>query len=106
MERLTERRGGRTWRLFRVGWYFNLVLVVGFLLLAAHFLIDAQVGAGGSEETRNIILMVTMLIVASVLLMGAGVSRYEARLEGQHLELKLAIKRLEAEVEEFKKREP
>ena len=44
-----------------------------------------------------------MLIVANLLLMGGGVSRYKARLEGQRLELKLAIKGLATAVDENRK---
>ena len=105
MERLTEDRGSRTWRLFRIGWYFNVALVIVALLFSAYYFIGAQVG-DSLETTRNVTMMATMLVVASILLMGAGISRYEARLEGQHLEIKLAIKQLEAELEEFKAEKP
>jgi len=105
MERLTENRGGRAWKLFHISWYINLILVLVVLLFAAKYMFDAQLGEEGSEATRNVVMMSAMVIVASLLLMGAGVSRYQARLEGQHLELKLAIKHIEAQVEELKKEE-
>ena len=105
MERLTESRGGRAWKLFRIGWYINLILVVVVLLFAAKYLFDAQLGEEGSEATRSTVMMGTMMIVACLFLMGAGISRYQARLEGQHLEIKLAIKQVEAQVEELKEEE-
>jgi len=103
VERLTESGGTHTWKLFRIGWYINIVLVTFFFLLAASFLINAQFGEKGVEATHNIIMMVTMMIVASLLLLGAGISRYEARLEGQHLEIKLTLKQLDAQIEGLKK---
>ena len=105
MERLTESRGDRAWKLFHIGWYINLILVIVVLLFAAWYFADAQGEAEETEASRSIIMMCTMMIVASLLLMGAGVSRYEARLEGQHLELKLAIKETGAQIEELRREE-
>ena len=102
MERLTEHRGARTWRLFHIGWYINLALVIFVLLASAYYLIAAE-ASEGAASLNNTVMMGTMLVVATILLMGAGVSRYEARLEGQHLELKLALKEVMAEIEELKK---
>lgn len=103
MERLTEIRGDRTWKLFHVSWYVNLVLVILVLLFSLYYLGEAWAG-NPNDADRNTTMMATMLIIATVLLMGAGISRYSARLEGQHLELKLAIKEVERQVEELKNR--
>jgi NADH:ubiquinone oxidoreductase subunit H len=101
MERLTEERGQRTWRLFHIGWYFNIALVVIVLLCALYFLGQAWAGEP-SQSLKNTVMMAAMLIIAAVLLMGAGVSRYQARVEGQHLELKLAIKQIMAKLDTMK----
>ena len=102
MERLTEHRGARTWKLFHISWYINLALVILVLLASAYFLVAAE-GGDPDSSLNNTIMMGSMLIVATVLLMGAGISRYEARLEGQHLELKLELKKISAEIEKLKK---
>ena len=101
MQRLTEERGGRTWRLFHIGWYVNIVLVILVLLIALWYLGDAWAGEPADAD-RDTTMMAAMLVIASVLLMGAGVSRYEARLEGQHLEIKLAINKLIAELDQVR----
>lgn len=102
MERLTENRGARTWKLFHIGWYINLALVIVVLLAAAYYLIAAQ-GEEPTNALNHTIMMGAMLIIATVLLMGAGISRYEARLEGQHLELKLTLKKLSDDLEKLEK---
>ena len=102
MERLTEHRGARTWRLFHIGWYINLALVIFVLLVSAYYLVAAE-GSEGTVSLNNTVMMGAMLVVATILLLGAGLSRYEARLEGQHLELKLALKKVMTEIEELKK---
>ena len=103
MERLTEERGERTWRWFHIGWYINFFCVIAFLGAAWCFLL--QVASGASQvagtEGIDIALMMGFSVIAAVLLMGAGVSRYQARTEGQHLELKMAINRLAAALEKM-----
>lgn len=97
MERLTEERGERTWRLFHIGWYINIACVAAAGLGALFFLKQVMSGASAAEPTNiitDITLMIGLAIIAIVLLMGAGLSRYQARLEGQHLELKMAINKL------------
>ncbi|MBN2307841.1 MAG: hypothetical protein JXR94_02655 [Candidatus Hydrogenedentes bacterium] len=100
MERLTEERGDRTWRLFHIGWYVNLLAFLGVLAWA--FWLVLQIGMARAEEqpvqVSDMIMMMGLFIIAAVLLMGAGISRYQARLEGQHLELKLAINALKDSV--------
>lgn len=98
MERLTEARGDRTWKLFRLSWYMNVILVGIVLLMALNYFSLAGAGKPAYAE-RHITMMGAMLVIACVFLIGAGISRYQARLEGQHLELKLAINKLTAEVE-------
>ncbi len=89
MERLTQERITRTDRWYHAGWYLNITIVVGVLLVAAAFWIIRD------EFTSALVL----LVLAAVLLGGAGAARHQARLESQHLELKLAIDRLTREVE-------
>ena len=101
MERLTKHGGARTWRLFRIGWYINLALVIFVLLVSAYYLFAAE-SSEPEASVDNTVMMGAMLIVATILLMGAGISRYEARLEGQHLELKLALNKVIAEIEALK----
>ena len=101
VERLTEDRGDRTWKLFHVSWYVNLSLVILALLATVFYL--SLVWSEAPNELWNVSMMSTTLVIATVLLAGAGISRYQARLEGQHLELKLTIGRLAAQVEELRK---
>jgi hypothetical protein len=93
MERLTEERRKRTWRLFRIGWYVNVALVF-LLLLTAFYLFDQAWGSAWGEDVLYIGAAVLSMVSAAVLLMGAGISRYQARLEGQHLEIKLAVQKV------------
>lgn len=92
MERLTEERGHRTWRFFRLFWYINLVIVILVLLLA---------GLVYYTETE-LSTVASLLVLAAVLLLGGGISRYQARLEGQHLELKLIAKKMLEELNAIK----
>ncbi len=106
MERLTEERGERTWRLFRFGWYVNLASFIAALLGALWFLKQVLSGAAEnppSEGATDIMLMTGLFVVAVVLLLGAGISRYQARLEGQHLELKLALNELRTKLDTLSK---
>ena len=98
MERLTEERGERTWRLFHFVWYVNLAAVAA-ALGGAIYMFKRVLETSASSPEADATLMMGFLVVASVLLMGAGISRYQARLEGQHLELKLAISKLTSTVE-------
>ena len=104
MERLTVSRGERTWKLYHLSWYLNISIVVFLLALALHFYIELVLGVGSPAEGMfNATMMTIMLLAASVLLLGAGLSRYQARLEGQHLELKLAIKEISDRIDSLKK---
>lgn len=84
MERLTQERNDRTYKLFHLGWYLNTIIVVALLVMAAW-----QWGDGADRA-----IPMSLLVIATVLLSGAGVSRYQSRLEGQHLELKIAMNKL------------
>lgn len=100
MERLTPERGERTWRLFHIGWYVNFAAFLGVLALALWFL--WQVVSGQTNDAhRDLIVMMGFAVMAPMLLIGAGISRYQARLEGQHLELKLAINKTNAALEKL-----
>ncbi|MCX5770336.1 MAG: hypothetical protein NTZ09_08705 [Candidatus Hydrogenedentes bacterium] len=104
MERLTVSRGERTWKLYHLSWYINILIVLLLLTLALHFYIELLLGVGSpAEGAWNATMMSIMVFVAIVLLLGAGISRYQARLEGQHLELKLAIKEIGERIESLKK---
>jgi amino acid permease len=102
-ERLTHERGQRTWRLFRISWYVNIALVVVSLYLALFFFSLMWHG-----NTRNVAagssIMMGFVIVACLLLMGAGICRYQARLEGQNLEIKMAIRKVVEELDDLKAR--
>ncbi|MCP4639983.1 MAG: hypothetical protein GY851_06110 [bacterium] len=104
MERLTEERGNRTWKLYHIGWYINLLAFLGAVACGFWFLWQVVSGGSGEETAQltDITVMSGLFVIAAVLLLGAGISRYQARLEGQHLELKLAINKLAAAVEKTK----
>ncbi len=104
MERLTPDRNARTWKLFQIGWYANIGLAVLSLFLALYFFSRMWHGYA-SDIAAGTTMMMSFVIIACVLLMGAGISRYQARLEGQHLELKLTIQRLTEELEAYRDRE-
>ena len=93
MERLTQERGDRTWKLYHIGWYVNLVAFLAVLAMAFWFCYSLSSGWSeeGIEQVSDVVIMMGLVVVATVLLMGAGISRYQARLEGQHLELKLKL---------------
>ena len=105
MERLTEERGERTWKLFHVSWYVNIVLVIIALLISAGVFASAIQDRYAGIETdfvASISLAVSFLIIACVLLVASGVSRYQARTEGQHLELKMTIQALSKDIAEIR----
>ena len=89
MERLTDRRGARSWFLFRLGWYLNLLLFLAAMLAALYFFV--RIMSDSETNLYDTVMMMSFVILGAILLMGAGVSRYQARLEGQHLELKRTI---------------
>ncbi len=95
MERLTPERGERTRRLFRIGWYVNFLCFLLAMIDALFFM--HQVLSGVSEESgqtavlTDITAMTGLMVIAFILLMGAGITRYQARLESQNLEIKMAI---------------
>jgi len=89
MERLTDKRGARSWFLFHLSWYLNLALFLIAVGFAAYYFI--QLRGGSANQTHDTVMMMSCLILGAILLLGAGISRYQARVEGQHLELKNAI---------------
>ena len=97
MERLTAERNARTWKLFQIGWYANIALAMLSLFLALFFFSRMWHGYA-SNIAAGTIMMMAFVIIACVLLLGAGISRYQARLEGQHLELKLALRQMTDEL--------
>ena len=104
MERLTQERGDRTWRWFHIGWYINFACVLAVLVF--EYYLFCQLPAVTPDVTGNplfhTVIMMGLGTIAAVLLIGAGMSRYQARLEGQHLEIKLAINRIQATLDECK----
>jgi hypothetical protein len=98
-ERLTPERGERTWRLFQYGWYANLVLFVMSLSAAVFFFYRMYQGYIAQQYYAvGTTMMMSCVLIACLLLMGAGISRYQARLEGQHLEIKLALKKIQEDI--------
>lgn len=101
IERLTAERGAITWRLFHIGWYVNLACVAAAVMGAMWFVKMLMISGSDAPVLQTLIdvsAMMGFFIIAAILLMGAGLSRYQARLEGQHLELKLAIRRVSERV--------
>jgi hypothetical protein len=90
MERLTNKRGARSWFLYHLGWYLNLLLFLTAIVVALYFFIRIM-SSGSAADLYDTIMMMSFAILGAILLMGAGLSRYQARLEGQHLELKNTI---------------
>jgi len=89
MERLTDKRGARSWFLYHLGWYLNLLLFLAAIVAALYFFV--RIMTGSEAELYDAVMMMSFVILGAILLMGAGLSRYQARLEGQHLELKKTI---------------
>ena len=104
MERLTVSRGERTWKLYHLSWYLNIFIVLLLFAVAFYLYMELAIGGGSpAQGMRNATMMTVVLFAAIILLLGAGLSRYQARLEGQHLELKLAIKELGDRIDSVKK---
>ena len=107
MERLTQERGDRTWKIHHLAWYLNLTAFVGLLLWALYhavaFLEEYDITTASSQPLVDLVFASGLIIAALMLFMGAGISRYQARTEGQHLELKLAINRLHDEIASLKR---
>jgi len=102
METSIEREQKNSWWLFRLAWYLNVLLVVGLLLAAAWFLSETVNGDPG-ERGPNITMMMGMMTLASVLLLGAGISRYQFMTQNQHHELKVTLDEFKSELAEIKK---
>ncbi|MFO7775761.1 MAG: hypothetical protein R6W89_08195 [Candidatus Hydrogenedentota bacterium] len=98
MERLTSERNTRTWKLFQIGWYVNVVFALLSFFLALFFFSRMWHGYASNIAAGTTMTM-AFVTIACVLLMGAGISRYQARLEGQHLELKQTIQKMAADLE-------
>ncbi|HOE66176.1 MAG TPA: hypothetical protein PLO62_06590 [Candidatus Hydrogenedentes bacterium] len=101
MERLTRERANRTWRLFKVGWYANIALFLLWLALSALFFYKMWFGLTDHYDTATTMMM-AFFILACMMLMGAGISRYQARLESQHLEIRTAIRRITEELDKLR----
>lgn len=102
-ERLTQERGDRTWWLFRISWYMTVALAVISLLVALFFFSRMWQGYASNVAAGTSIFM-AFVIIACILLMGAGICRFQARLEGQNLEIKLAIRKVNEELDELRAR--
>lgn len=103
VERLTPERSARTWKLFQISWYANLALAILSLFLALFFFSRMWHGYA-TNIAAGTAMMMAFVVIACVLLMGAGISRYQARLESQHLELRVAIGRLQERLDTLKKK--
>lgn len=102
METSIEKAQKSSWWLFRVGWYLNVILVIGLMFAAAYFLAET-VNGEPEERGPNITMMMGMVTLASILLLGAGVSRYQFMTQGQHHELKTTLTEFKEELNEIKK---
>jgi hypothetical protein len=102
-ERVTQERNDRTWWLFRISWYVTVALAITSLLVALFFFSRIWQGYATNIAAGSSIFM-AFVIIAVVLLLGAGICRFQARLEGQNLEIKLAIRQLSEELDELKTR--
>ena len=102
MDNLSDESHKSSWMMFRIGWYVNIVLFIIVLLVSAYYLslvLEVGVDDGGTRTT----MMIGMLVIACVLLMGAGISRYEAMSLSQHVEIKQAVEEVQRELQELKK---
>ncbi len=90
MERLTDKRGARSWFLYHLGWYLNLLLFLAAMVATLYFFVRIM-SSGSATDLYDAVMMMSFAILGAILLMGAGLSRYQARLEGQHLELKKTV---------------
>jgi len=102
METSIEKDHRSSWWLFRIAWYVNVLLVVGLMLAAAWFLSET-VNGEPDERGPNVTMMMGMMTLASVLLLGAGISRYQFMTQTQHYELKTTLDTFKAELAEIKK---
>jgi len=102
MENSIEKAQKSSRLLFRIGWYINILLVVGLMLAAAYFFSEIVAGEEGTRGP-NVTMMMGMMTLASVLLLGAGVSRYQFMTQEQHHELKATLNEFKTEIEEIKK---
>jgi len=94
MERLTVETEKRNWRLYRIGWYVNFFLAVAAIVaagFAAEKMFRIDIEAEPVFYLIQLVLVIGLALAALILLLGAGLSRYQARLEGQHLEIKTTI---------------
>lgn len=97
MERLTEDRGERTYQWYRRTWYVNFSVSVVLVLIAGY--VWASEATGASSMTDALIIFA----VAAVMFIGSSITRYQSRLEGQHLELKLTLNKVLRELESQRK---
>jgi hypothetical protein len=102
-ERLTQERSDRTWWLFRISWYVTIGLALTSLFVALFFFSRIWQGYATNVAAGSSIFM-AFVIIACVLLLGAGICRFQARLEGQNLEIKLAVLQLGEELEQLRAR--
>ena len=104
MDMLSQERREKAYKLFRIFWYINLACVIAAVWGALFFVrlvlaVPAEDVGDLFEVITNTSIILGLAIIACVLLMGAGISRYQSRLEGQHLELKQAINKVLAAVQ-------
>ncbi len=109
MERLTPQRAKRTWRLFHISWYINLVCFGIVLACVGYFFGDMNnYSAARGLATMDAVYLIVDVeyilglgIIACIFLLGAGISRYQARVEGQHFELKQTLNHILERLEEL-----
>ncbi len=100
-EYLTAERVAKAWLLFRIAWCVNMACVAVAVTGGMWFVSMLMVSDPEAPEVQlmtDIATMMGFFIIAAILLMGAGLTRYHARVEAEHLELKLAVQRVEERV--------
>lgn len=107
MEYLTAERIAKATRLSRIEWCVNMACVAVAVTGGMWFVSMLMVGDPEAPEVQlmtDLAAMMGFFIIAAILLMGAGLTRYHARVEAHHLELKLAVLRVEERVVALEKR--
>lgn len=107
IEYLTAERIAKATRLSRIAWCVNMACVAAAVTGGMWFVSMLMVSDPEAPEVQlmtDIATMMGFFIIAAILLMGAGLTRYHARVETHHLELKLAVERVEERVVALEKR--
>jgi hypothetical protein len=94
MERLTEERGERTYKLYRYSWYVNIGVAIFFLVMAGY--------VWAADPDGKYTDALGFFALGLICFIGSSMSRYQSRLEGQHVELKVTMNRILRELDDIK----